>query len=444
VFGSPVSLAAKVSPANPPGYGTPTGTVSFLSGSAVIATATLASGVASLSTTALNAGTDTLTCNYSGDSTYAPSTCNSIPITITPAPTTLSLTSNLNPAPALAPIIFTVRLTSNGAPPVGQLITLFVGKGAPIVLVTDSAGIATYTANALLPGTYPVTATFAATQNYFGSNSSLTQVVTVDSTAAALSSSPDPGYQGQVITLQATITSAASASPSGAVTFFDGTNPIGTQTLDATGHASIATSMLALGTHALTAVYNPTPYFTASTSPADPEVILPSTFTLSLSPSTISLQQNQTGSVTVQLTSVGIFSGPLALNYGTLPTNASASVNPATVTLGAGASGTSTLTLTTGTRAANVIPARPGSDASPLVFAGVGLLLLPICSMRRGRFSRLIFVALAAIPLAGLTACTNSYFIVNVVAPGTYQLPVTATDINHNAKTATLTIIVSQ
>ena len=64
-------------------------------GSAVIATATLTSGVASVTTTTLNAGTDTLSCYYSGDSTYAPSTCNSIPITITAAPTTLSLTSNL-------------------------------------------------------------------------------------------------------------------------------------------------------------------------------------------------------------------------------------------------------------------------------------------------------------------------------------------------------------
>ncbi len=443
VFGSPVALAAKVSPANPPGYGTPTGTVSFLSGSAVIATATLTSGVASVTTTTLNAGTDTLSCNYSGDSTYAPSACNSIPITITAAPTTLSLTSNLNPAPALTPVIFTVHLTSNGGPPpAGQLITLIVGTGTPIILLTDLAGVASYTANALLPGTYPITATFAAAQNYIGSNSSLTQVVTVNSTDTALTSSPNPGYQGQVITLHVTITSSTSASPAGTVTVFDGTNPVGTQTLDATGRASITTSTLTIGTHALTAVYNPTPYFTASTSPVDLEVILPSTFNLALSPSTISLLPNQTGSVTLQLTSVGNFSGPLDLTYGTLPTYASASINPASVTLGIGGSGRSTLTLITGTRAANAAPTRPSSHVSPLVFAAVGLLLLPICGTRRRRFSRLIVLTLAAIPLGGLTACTNSYF--NVVVPGTYQLPVTATDINHNTKTATLTIIVSQ
>ena len=443
VFGSPVVLAAKVSPANPPGYGTPTGTVSFLSGSAVIATAPLTSGVASVTTTTLNAGADTLSCNYSGDSTYAPSACNSIPITIAAAPTTLSLTSNLNPAPALTPVIFTVRLMSKGGPPpAGQLIKLIVGTGTPIILLTDSAGIASYTANALLPGTYPITATFPPTQNYIGSNSSLTQVVTINSSDTALTSSPNPGYQGQVITLHVTITSPTNASPAGVVTVFDGTNPVGTQTLDATGSASITTSTLAIGTHALTALYNPTPYFTASTSPIDLEVILPSTFNLALSPSTISLLPNQTGSVIVQLTSVGNFSGPLALTYGTLPTYASASINPASVTLAIGGSGTSTLTLTTRTSAANAVPTRPSSHAGPLVFAAVGLLLLPICGTGRRRFSRLIVLTLAVIPLGGLTACTNSYF--NVVVPGTYQLPVTATDISHNTKTATLTIIVSQ
>ena len=112
------------------------------------------------------------------------------------------------------------------------------------------------------------------------------------------------------------------------------------------------------------------------------------------------------------------------------------------MTLGIGGSGRSTLTLITGTRAANAAPTRPSSHVSPLVFAAVGLLLLPICGTRRRRFSRAIVLTLAAIPLGGLTACTNSYF--NVVVPGTYQLPVTATDINHNTKTATLTIIVSQ
>ena len=100
------------------------------------------------------------------------------------------------------------------------------------------------------------------------------------------------------------------------------------------------------------------------------------------------------------------------------------------------------MTLTTRTSAANAAPTRPSSHAGPLVFAAVGLLLLPTCGTGRRRFSRLIVLTLAAIPLGGLTACTNSYF--NVVVPGTYQLPVTATDINHNTKTATLTIIVSQ
>jgi hypothetical protein len=51
------------------------------------------------------------------------------------------------------------------------------------------------------------------------------------------------------------------------VTFFDGTTPIGTSTLSA-GVATFATTTLAVGSHTITAAYNGSPAFNASTSPA--------------------------------------------------------------------------------------------------------------------------------------------------------------------------------
>jgi subtilase family serine protease len=71
-FNSPVTLTGKVTPAS--GRGTPTGTVTFMSGSTSLGSAPLASGVATFSATSLPAGSQTITAVYGGDSTYTPST----------------------------------------------------------------------------------------------------------------------------------------------------------------------------------------------------------------------------------------------------------------------------------------------------------------------------------------------------------------------------------
>jgi hypothetical protein len=67
---NPVMLTATVSST----AGIPTGTVTFLSGSATLGTGTLAGGSATLSTTALAAGSDAVTIAYSGDTNFAAGT----------------------------------------------------------------------------------------------------------------------------------------------------------------------------------------------------------------------------------------------------------------------------------------------------------------------------------------------------------------------------------
>jgi hypothetical protein len=45
--------------------------------------------------------------------------------------------------------------------------------------------------------------------------------------------------------------------------------------------------------------------------------------------------------------------------------------------------------------------------------------------------------------MQAVMGCTNTWYTAEYVAPGTYQLPITATDVNHNSQTATLTIVVT-
>ena len=73
-------------------------------------------------------------------------------------------------------------------------------------------------------------------------------------TATSLSSSPNPSSFGQIVTFTATVTSGAGAM-TGAITFNDGNNSLGTGTLT-NGTASLTTSTLAVGGHSITAVYS--------------------------------------------------------------------------------------------------------------------------------------------------------------------------------------------
>jgi len=85
-------------------------------------------------------------------------------------------------------------------------------------------------------------------------------------TTTSLASSKNPSSFGDSVTFTATVGSTG-GTPTGTVTFNDGGTAIGTSTLSG-GAATFATTTLAVGNHTITATYNGTPSFTASTSPA--------------------------------------------------------------------------------------------------------------------------------------------------------------------------------
>ena len=85
------------------------------------------------------------------------------------------------------------------------------------------------------------------------------------STAETLQSSPNPSTLGQTITFTAQL-SSPNGVPTGSVQFTDGSTILGTATVSGTGVATINTALLTIGSHTITATYQPTGIFAATTA----------------------------------------------------------------------------------------------------------------------------------------------------------------------------------
>jgi len=95
-------------------------------------------------------------------------------------------------------------------------------------------------------------------------------------TATALTSSPNPSKFGQTVTLTATVTDLPGFdknTPTGTVTFSEGSTNIGNSPLNGSGVATLTTSTLAVGTDNITAAYSGDTNFVTSTSPAVQQVV---------------------------------------------------------------------------------------------------------------------------------------------------------------------------
>jgi len=120
-------------------------------------------------------------------------------------------------------------------------------------------------------GSHAITAVYGGDANFSGSTSAvLTETVTngtLAATSISLVSSVNPSVSGQSVTFTATVKAATSGTPSGTVTFKNGTISLGTGTLR-NGQAIMTRSNLAVGSHSITAIYGGDANFKGSTSAA--------------------------------------------------------------------------------------------------------------------------------------------------------------------------------
>jgi hypothetical protein len=124
-------------------------------------------------------------------------------------------------------------------------------------LPLDAEGRASFTNSSLIPTPHFITANYSGDPNFQAASAGRIQFVHNSATNTTLTSSASPSGSGQQIVLTATVVAVPPGlgTPTGQVTFKDGTTVIGQVPLNSAGVASFSTSSLATGTHTISAVY---------------------------------------------------------------------------------------------------------------------------------------------------------------------------------------------
>jgi hypothetical protein len=183
---------------------------------------------------------------------------------ITPTTATV-LSSTPNPSIYGQSVTLTAVVAANfGAPPNGEMVSFMKGKTV-LGTGTLSGGSASFTTSALHGGNNLLTAVYGGDSNFIGSTSrTYTVQVSRATTATTLISSQNPSNAGQSVTFTATVAPEFSGTPTGTVSFSDGTTVL--KTVGAgKGVAKYTTKTLASGAHNITATYNTSPNFVGST-----------------------------------------------------------------------------------------------------------------------------------------------------------------------------------
>lgn len=439
-FGQSVTFTAAVTSTST----IPVGTITFSDGTTVLATQPIISAggftvIASFSTNTLTVGAHTITATYNPGTGFAGSSAT-LTQNITGIATTATLTSSLNPAPYAQSVTFTSTITSASTAPTGA-ITFSDGATViatlPLAATNATTSTASFSSSALTVGTHNITASYSPTGGFSPSTSNLSQVITALPTTTSLTGTPNPQLAGQPVTLTASI-SGSGATPTGSVTFYDGTFQLGTS-LAVAGNATFTFSTLTPGTHTLTAVYAGSAIFSTSTSAPFTETITapPPDFTISLASPTITIQTQHHLTTTLALTSLNNFADSLAIACANLPAYVTCKPSPTPSSLTAGSTNTISLYLDTDSVLgyAHLTPAPPRSKpTSPINLA---LILSPfglfaaIASRRAAKSPlRLLTILLAATILTAALGCGEVIYPYDVppfAATGTYTIPITAT-----------------
>jgi hypothetical protein len=307
VFGQPVTLTATVTSA----AGVPTGTVFFLDGDAVLGTAQVdASGQATLAPP-LVVGNHALTASYVGTGNFANSASAAAAVTVSPAATTVALTSSANPAAAGQAVTFTATVAAV-APVAGVPTGMVTFKDGDVVLgvvpVSPFSGVAALRTTFAAAGGHAITAVYSGNATLLGSAQALTENVNAPApdTTTTLRTSTAAAVFGHTETLTAAVTSPAGV-PSGTVVFKDGNTQLGIAQVDANGQAMVAVS-LGVGTHALTATFVSNA-FPGSTSAAVGVTVSPASTAVALASSVNPAATGQAVTFTAAVTTVTPGSG---------------------------------------------------------------------------------------------------------------------------------------
>jgi hypothetical protein len=439
----------------------PTGTVTLTntaaSPAATLGTIDLSGGTGTYSTTSLTAGTYTIVGTYSSDSVYDVSTSSPVTVTVnTPAKATVSLSG---PASAIfgSSVTFTATVSGSGGTPTGT-VTFFDGT-TQLGTGTLSSGTATFKTSSLAAGSHSITAGYGGDSTFGTATSAASTIVITALAAPAVALTvPATAVAGSSVTLSVKV-SGSGATPTGSVTFLDGTTTLNTATLTG-GAASYSTSSLAVGEHSITADYTGDTNYSAGVSAAQTLTITApaADFAITANPTSATIAAGATTTSTISITPSNGFNSATALSCSGLPANATCSFSPASLTPGGSSAATSTLTIATNVSASSSAALRTGSNgqvSARLTLAGSGgALLALLCwpaswsrSWRRNKrqawVRMLAILAFSVIGVQALAGCGGSSKAKSgsVTPAGTSTVTITGTagSVTHST-TLTLTV----
>ncbi|MDR3663783.1 MAG: Ig-like domain-containing protein, partial [Mycobacterium sp.] len=269
----------------------------------------------------LTAGSQTLSVTFTptDSSDYSAATAT-VQLTVNTIPQTINFISLSPLTYGSAPITLAATGGASGNPIIFSIIS-GPGSIAGSTLTINGTGSVVVAANQTGNASYA-----AATQ--------VTQSIVVNPalTAIAVASSASTVLTQNAVTLTATVSSPAGI-PTGTVSFLDGTTPLGPGTLSG-GVATLTTSLLAVGTHSISAVYSGGTNFVAATSAALTQCVMD--FSLSVSglsaggtSQTVTAGGSANYSLAIAPSSGTSFPVAVTLTVSGLPATATASVIPA-------------------------------------------------------------------------------------------------------------------
>jgi predicted secreted protein len=260
-IGQSVAFTAKVVPQS--GKGVPTGSIKFFDGTTSLGKASLnAGGTATLSATALGAGTHSITASYFGVNEDRSSVSNAVSVVVTQS--TVATTTTLTASAAQITSVQSVTFTATVAPQSGTnvptgTVTFLDGTTTLGAGTLNASGVAKFSTSSLAVRTQSITASYGGDSKDNSSVSNAVSVVvtqTAVATTTMLTTSATQITIGQSVAFTAKVVpQSGKGVPTGSIKFFDGTTSLGKASLNAGGTATLSTTALAAGTHSITASY---------------------------------------------------------------------------------------------------------------------------------------------------------------------------------------------
>jgi hypothetical protein len=343
----------------------------------------------------------------------------------------------------------------------GSLTQTYTGSPLVATAITNPFGLTvnfTYNGSSTAPmaaGSYVVVA--AINDASYSGSATGTMVIGKAASSSGVTSNSNPALLQNAVTLTATVSSVA-GTPTGTVTFLDGTAPLGTGTVSG-GLATLTTSALTAGTHSISAAYGGDTNFVADGSGTLTQSVLDFSLTAgsgsgsSGTAQTVASGGTATYAIALLPSAGTTLPAPVTLTVSGMPTGATATITPSswiqlTSTSWSFPANTPPAEISLGIQLPTTTASLNGKDlpSRKLPLAFLGLLLLPFAGrMRRtgrklsGMLSVLLLIA-GMTAMAGLSGCGSGTGFFTQTQK-TYTMTATATSgtLSHSA-TITLTV----